>query len=95
MNEEFEIQMKNNGSNFQSRLVTVLASAVFMRRLLLPDTLRAGKSTAAARTRLFPSPLAVYDHQYNLAETNLVNFLATYTNSIHNNSAILYWLVRV
>jgi len=84
--------MKNNGSNFPVRAWLRCWLLLFLcGGLLLPDTLRAGKSTAAAEDKALSVARSLFnDHQYNLAETNLVNFLATYTNSIHNNSAILY-----
>ena len=55
--------------------------------LLLPGALRAAKS---AEDKALSSARALFDdHQYNLAETNLVNFLAAYTNSPRRPYAIL------
>jgi tetratricopeptide (TPR) repeat protein len=56
--------------------------------LLLPGALRAAKS---AEDKALSSARALFDdHQYNLAETYLGDFLAAYTNSPHRPYAILY-----
>jgi tetratricopeptide (TPR) repeat protein len=56
--------------------------------LLLPGSLRAAKS---AEDKALSSARALFDdHQYNLAETYLGNFLAAYTNSPRRPYAVLY-----
>ena len=56
--------------------------------LALPGALPAAKS---AEDKALASARALFDdHQYNLAETNLANFLAASTNSPHRPYAVLY-----
>ena len=85
----YDVQMRNCRINFPLRAVLRRWPLLFLcGGLLLPGTLRAAKS---AEDKALSSARALFDdHQYNLAETNLGNFLAVYTNSPHRPYAILY-----
>jgi len=85
----YEVQMRNCRSKYSLRaslrrwLLLLLCGG-----LLLPGALRAAKS---AEDKALSSACALFDdHQYNLAETSLGNFLAAYTNSPRRPYAILY-----
>jgi tetratricopeptide (TPR) repeat protein len=82
-----KIQTRNDRGSFPAR--TSLGRWLllfFCVGLLLPGTVRAGKS---AEEKALSSARSLFDdHQYNLAETNFVNYLAAYTN--HYAYAVLY-----
>jgi TolA-binding protein len=81
--------MRNSRSHFPLRALWRRWPLLFLcGGLLLPGTLRAAKS---AEDKALAAARALFDdHQYNLAETKLNNFLAAYTNSPHLPYAILY-----
>jgi tetratricopeptide (TPR) repeat protein len=81
--------MRNCRSNFSLRAWSRHWPLLFLcGGLLLPGALRAAKS---AEDKALSSARALFDdHQYNLAETCLANFLAAYTNSPHRPYAVLY-----
>jgi len=83
------MEMRNIRGNFSLRALLRQWLLVFLcGGVLLPGTLRAAKS---AEDKALSSARALFDdHQYNLAETTLGNFLAAYTNSPHRPYAILY-----
>jgi TolA-binding protein len=81
--------MRNCRGNFPLRALLRRWPLLFLcGGLLLPGALRAAKS---AEDKALSSARALFDdHQYNLAETSLGNFLAAYTNSPHRPYAILF-----
>src|SRR5271156_5081014 len=85
----YEVQMRNCRSNIPHRAwLRHWPLLLLCGGLLLPGTLRAAKS---AEDKALSSARALFDdHQYNLAEASLGNFLAAYTNSPHRFYAILY-----
>ncbi|MGD0812171.1 MAG: tetratricopeptide repeat protein [Verrucomicrobiota bacterium] len=81
--------MKNSHASFSVRAVLRRWCLLFFcGGLLLPGALHATKS---AEDKALSTARALFDdRQYNLAETNLASFVATYTNSTHRPYAILY-----
>src|SRR5580693_3216471 len=85
----YEFQMTNSRSSFTVRACLRRWFLLFLcGGLLLPGALCSAKS---AEDQALSSALVLFnDHQYNLAETSLGNFLGSYTNSAHRAYATLY-----